>query len=65
MQNITIHRYSEKDDAVYAAAIQPADHTWILYVRRDGKAPELHTDRDPTTGAVRSLKQHLPARHAP
>jgi hypothetical protein len=55
MENITIHRYSEKESEQYAGCIQPVDHSWILYVRRDGGKPELH-ERDPKTGAIHGQK---------
>jgi len=52
MQNLSIQRWSSKDSPDYAGCVQPADRTWILYVRRDGGAPELHTGRDPKTPAL-------------
>lgn len=56
MPKLLVTRYTEKDSPIWSGCVQPPDHSWILYVRRDGGLPVLYTDRDPVTGAVRSLE---------
>ncbi len=56
MPYIHIGRYEARDQTAYAGYLEPEDRTWILFIKRDG-TPVLFTDRDPVTGAVKSLGQ--------
>lgn len=42
MKNITVHRFTEEQDAEYAACAAPIDWAWALLIRRDGAMPELY-----------------------
>jgi hypothetical protein len=50
MTNITIGRYADNSHG-YDGWIEPADRSWIMFVRVDGHA-EFYGDRDRETGAV-------------
>lgn len=49
MPKIDVGRYEERDRTNYLGYIQPADHSWILFIKLDG-TPVLFANRDPATG---------------
>lgn len=50
MQNIQVHRYSEKTEG-WQGYIEPDDLSWIIFVDSEGHV-FLYDQRDPETGAV-------------
>lgn len=51
METIGLGLGSYTGETGYRGWVEPADKSWILFVRDDG-TPELYTNRDPETGAL-------------
>jgi len=61
MQNIIVGRYDATEgllrpdgtiERVWDGWIEPADRSWIAFVRAADRLPEFYLNRDPETGAV-------------
>lgn len=51
MQNIVVGRYEYPEFTGYLGWIEPADLSWIIFVR-DDHSVEVYLKRDPETGAI-------------
>lgn len=51
MGNITVGRYSDPESVGYQGWLEPADRTWIAFIKNDG-IPVFFLGRDLETGAV-------------
>lgn len=51
MGNIRVGRYAPEKVGEWAGWIEPEDHSWIMFVQKDG-CVRVFLNRDPTTGAV-------------
>ena len=57
--NIRIKRYPHPNP--YDAFVEPDDGSWILFIRRDGKDPELWTKVISTTVDGDTIEGYMPA----